>query len=651
MKFSYNWLQSIVIKKLPSPKDLADMITVKFFEVEEIEKLQNDWIIDIDVLPNRAGDCLSHSGIAKEIAIMLNSKIREEKIKVREISKNSRDFVSVKVLDSEKCPRYTARVMTNISIGDSPKWIKERLASCGLQSINNLVDIANYVMLETGQPLHVFDLDKLANKEIIVRNAKKGENITTLDNNKFNLDNSILIIADSKEPLAIAGIKGGKKAEIDLKTKNIVIESANFNRTNIRNTSRNLKLRTDASLRFEHGLDPNMTMTAMERAAQMIQEVCSGQITKGVIDIYPKKIKPKKINLNLIKVEKILGINVKTEEIKKMMSNLGFQIISAKKDGFLVEVPTIRQDITIAEDIIEEIGRIIGYEKIKPELPSLPIRLPQENESFFWKNEIKELLKSAGLIEVYNSSFLSNEQFETYNFPKDELVEIEKPATIDQKYLKPSLIPSLIKNIKYNSKFFEEVEIFEIGNVFSNFKEKEHLGVALKNKTFLDAKSILELVEERMNIKLSLKRGNNELFSQTAEVFLNSDKIGILAANQELSIFEVNFEKMKKLASNKKQYIPIPKFPESSRDLAIIVPKETTYENLVNEINKLKLDILKDIFLFDIYTGDKLPKGSKSIALRLIYRGDRTLTSAEINETHDKIIKSLEKNNNWNVRK
>ncbi|MDD4062692.1 MAG: phenylalanine--tRNA ligase beta subunit-related protein, partial [Candidatus Pacebacteria bacterium] len=251
MKFSYNWIQSIVIKKLPSPKDLADMITLKFFEVEGIEKLKDDWIIDIDVLPNRAGDCLSHSGIAKEIAIMLNSKIREEEIKIRETSKNGKDFVSVKVLDYEKCPRYTARVMTDISVGDSPKWIKERLESCGVQSINSVVDIANYVMLETGQPLHIFDLDKLSNKEIIVRNAKKGESITTLDNNKFNLDNNVLIIADSKEPLAIAGIKGGKKAEIDSKTKNIVIESANFDRTNIRITSRNIKLRTDASLRFE----------------------------------------------------------------------------------------------------------------------------------------------------------------------------------------------------------------------------------------------------------------------------------------------------------------------------------------------------------------------------------------------------------------
>lgn len=649
MKFSYNWLQSIIIKKLPNPKELADIITIRFFEVESVERLKNDWIIDIDVLPNRAGDCLSHIGVAKEIAIILNSKIRKEDLKLREVSRNAKDLVSVEVLDSLNCNRYTARVMINISVAESPKWIKERLESCGIQSINNVVDIANYVMLEMGQPLHIFDLDKLSNKEIVVRMSKAGEKITTLDNNSFVLNKNILLITDNKDPLAIAGIKGGKKAEIDLKTKNIVIESANFNRTSIRKTSAQLKLRTDASLRFEHGLDPNMTSIAIDRTAQMIQEICSGQIAKGIIDIYPNKNKPKKIDLNLTKVQKILGITIKADKIKKIINDLDLKIISSKKDNLLVEVPTIRQDITIAEDIIEEIGRILGYDKIKPELPSLPITLPIKNKDFFWKNEIKELLKSAGLTEVYNSSFLSQEQFETFKYV--DLMEIEKPATIDQQYLKPSLIPNLIKNIEFNSKFFEEIEIFEIGSVFSKSREEEHFAVALKNKTFFDAKSILELVADRMNLKLSFKSTEDNLFDNSAEVFLGSEKIGILGYNSNLSIFEVNFDKMKKLAVNKRQYCPIPKFPESSRDLAIIVPKETTYENIVNEIKKANIQLLEDISLFDIYSDDKLPKESKSIALRLIYRANRTLTSEEVNKMHGKIIERIEKNNNWIVRK
>jgi len=649
MKFSYNWLQSIIIKKLPNPKELADIITIRFFEVESVEKLKDDWIIDIDVLPNRAGDCLSHIGVAKEIAIILNSKIRKEALKLREVSRNAKDLVSVEVLDSLNCNRYTARVMINISVAESPKWIKERLESCGIQSINNVVDIANYVMLEMGQPLHIFDLDKLSNKEIVVRMSKAGEKITTLDNNNFVLNKNILLITDNKDPLAIAGIKGGKKAEIDLKTKNIVIESANFNRTSIRKASAQLKLRTDASLRFEHGLDPNMTNIAIDRTAQMIQEICSGQIAKGIIDIYPNKNKPKKIDLNLTKVQKVLGITIKADKIKKIINDLDLKIISSKKDNLLIEVPTIRQDITIAEDIIEEIGRILGYDKIKSELPSLPITLPIKNKDFFWKNEIKELLKSAGLTEVYNSSFLSQEQFETFKYV--DLIEIEKPATIDQQYLKPSLIPNLIKNIEFNSKFFEEIEIFEIGSVFSKSREEEHFAVALKNKTFFDAKSILELVAGRMNLELSFKLTENNLFDNSAEVFLGSEKIGILGYNSNLSIFEVNFDKMKKLAVNKKQYCPIPKFPESSRDLAIIVPKEITYENIVNEIKKANIRLLEDISLFDIYSDDKLPKESKSMALRLIYRANRTLTSEEVNEMHSKIIKHIEKNNNWIVRK
>jgi len=592
---------------------------------------------------------LSHIGVAKEIAIILNSKIRKEALKLREVSRNAKDLVSVEVLDSLNCNRYTARVMINISVAESPKWIKERLESCGIQSINNVVDIANYVMLEMGQPLHIFDLDKLSNKEIVVRMSKAGEKITTLDNNNFVLNKNILLITDNKDPLAIAGIKGGKKAEIDLKTKNIVIESANFNRTSIRKASAQLKLRTDASLRFEHGLDPNMTNIAIDRTAQMIQEICSGQIAKGIIDIYPNKNKPKKIDLNLTKVQKVLGITIKADKIKKIINDLDLKIISSKKDNLLIEVPTIRQDITIAEDIIEEIGRILGYDKIKSELPSLPITLPIKNKDFFWKNEIKELLKSAGLTEVYNSSFLSQEQFETFKYV--DLIEIEKPATIDQQYLKPSLIPNLIKNIEFNSKFFEEIEIFEIGSVFSKSREEEHFAVALKNKTFFDAKSILELVAGRMNLELSFKLTENNLFDNSAEVFLGSEKIGILGYNSNLSIFEVNFDKMKKLAVNKKQYCPIPKFPESSRDLAIIVPKEITYENIVNEIKKANIRLLEDISLFDIYSDDKLPKESKSMALRLIYRANRTLTSEEVNEMHSKIIKHIEKNNNWIVRK
>jgi len=344
-----------------------------------------------------------------------------------------------------------------------------------------------------------------------------------------------------------------------------------------------------------------------------------------------------------------LGITIKADKIKKIINDLDLKIISSKKDNLLIEVPTIRQDITIAEDIIEEIGRILGYDKIKPELPSLPITLPIKNKDFFWKNEIKELLKSAGLTEVYNSSFLSQEQFETFKYV--DLIEIEKPATIDQQYLKPSLIPNLIKNIEFNSKFFEEIEIFEIGSVFSKSGEEEHFAVALKNKTFFDAKSILELAAGRMNLELSFKPTENNLFDNSAEVFLGSEKIGILGYNSNLSIFEVNFDKMKKLAVDKRQYCPIPKFPESSRDLAIIVPKETTYENIVNEIKKANIQLLEDISLFDIYSDDKLPKESKSIALRLIYRANRTLTSEEVNKMHGKIIERIEKNNNWIVRK
>ena len=258
MLFSYNWLQSLIEKKLPKPKKLAELLTMHSFEVEEVKKRGNDFVLDINVLPNRASDCFSFIGIARECATLLDVQYNNHSVKLVEDKKvKAKNFVSIDVKSKNDCPRYTAGVMIDIKVGPSPKWMQQRLSVCGLRPINNIVDIANYVMLETGQPLHAFDLDKIAEQKIIVRKAKKGENILTLDDQKYNLDKDILLIADKKGPLAIAGIKGGKRAEIDKKTKRIVLESANFNPKTIRSSSKKIKLKTDASWRFEHGIDPN----------------------------------------------------------------------------------------------------------------------------------------------------------------------------------------------------------------------------------------------------------------------------------------------------------------------------------------------------------------------------------------------------------
>jgi len=342
MIFSYNWLQSYFREKLPTPEKLAEILTMHSFENEYIEKKGSDYILSIDVLPDRAGDCFSHNGIAREISVLLNKKITYPKIKTKETLKNS---ISVDIENSDDCLRYTALIIKNVKIEESPKWLKEKLEVCGINSINNIVDITNYVMLETGQPMHVFDYDKISGG-IIIRKAKKGEKISLLGGKEYILDENVLIIADEEAPLAIAGIKGGQKAEITNETKNIVLESANFNHKLISTTARRLNIRTDASLRFEQNIDPNLTSYAIDRAASLI-----GLPSSTKIDVYKKKLKPWNIKINIDEINKTLGIDIPKKEVEKILKNLGFIV----KENMVIEVPTYRQDVTIPENITEEV--------------------------------------------------------------------------------------------------------------------------------------------------------------------------------------------------------------------------------------------------------------------------------------------------------
>ncbi len=297
MKISYNWLQSFFNKKLPVPEKLADLLTFHSFEVEEVKENNDDWILDIDVLPNRSHDCLSHKGIAREISVLLKYpfKLIDYGKKIKESKELASKVVKIEVEDKKMCSRYTSRVVVDVKIDSSPKWIQDRLITCGLKPISNVVDIANYVMLETGQPMHAFDADKIAGNKIVVRKAKKGEKMVSLDNEKYDLDENVLVIADEKGPVCIAGIKGGINPGIDGQTKRIVLEAANFNLRVIRQGSKKINLRTDASWRFENGLDPNLTQEAIDMCTYLIQKIAKGKVLKGLIDIYQDKREAKKL--------------------------------------------------------------------------------------------------------------------------------------------------------------------------------------------------------------------------------------------------------------------------------------------------------------------------------------------------------------------
>jgi len=711
MIFSYNWLQSFFKQKLPKPEKLAEILTMASFEVSKVEKRGNDFILDIDILPNRAPDCFSHLGVARECAALLDYRFKIKDYKLKE-DKNltANNFIKIEVKDKKSCPRYTARVITDIKVGPSPKWLKERLEVCGLQSINNIVDIANYVMLETGQPLHAFDAEKIGGKKIIVRRAKKGEKISALDGKKYELDNNILLIADQKparnasrsdaggEPLAIAGVKGGKKAGIDKNTKTIVLESANFESIIIGKSSKKLNLRTDASLRFEHGIDPNLTESAVNRVVSLIAKFTKGKVAKGLIDFYPKKALPRKIKLDFNYVDSLIGVKISEKEIKNILERLGFKTKKIKARLIEVTVPTFRLDVSLPEDLIEEIARIYGYNNVVPISPIATLIPPVKNLDIFWEDMAKNILKDMGFSEVYNYSFISKKESDVFNFKN--LIEIENPLSSDYQYLRPSLIPNLFKNVAKNKKFSQEIKIFELGKIFALRQghsaepfggeplraveplsrspqgkngEKRMISVVMTGDAFFDAKGVVDVIFNKLGIakvwydefKPTPEESKISCWVQKkcAEIKVNQEEIGFLGEispkileklkiSDKVVVFDLDFEKLSKLASEEHEFRPISSYPAAIQDIAILVPRNVLVEEVLNKIEIAGGGLVRDVDLFDIYEGEELPDGKKNLAFHIIYQAeDRTLSSAEINKIHKKIISALEENPEWQVRK
>lgn len=674
MKFSYNWLKSFFKKKLPKPEKLAEPLTLHFAEVEEIKKEGKDFTLDIDVRPNRAGDCFCHMGIAREIATIFGYKWKIEDCKIIEDKAfNAKDFVSVEIMGRGPCPRYTAKVITNVKIASSPKWMQERLKACGLRPINNIVDIANYVMLETGQPLHAFDVEKLDGKKIVVRFAKKGEKIITLDEEKYDLNDDILVIADSRKPVAIAGIKGGKLPEIDKKTKIVVLESANFNPQVIRRGSRIISLKTDASLRFEHGIDPNLTEIAINRAAFLIQKIAKGKVAKNLIDIYPKKVLPKRTKLDLSYVRSLLGIDIPVGRAINILEDLGFKIKNKTPKVLDVEVPTRRLDVTLPEDLIEEIGRVYGYEKIPAKFPISSLVPPRRNLNIFWEDMAKNILKEAGFSEIYNYSFISENDKNI--FGNKYLIEMENPISADYKYLRPSLIPNLLKNIQKNQKGSEKIKIFELGKIYKNdekIEEKRMLTVMITGDEFYQLKGVVDLLLQKLGIsniwydswKPTPEESKISIWhpKKCAEIKIDNVEIGFLGEIssrildnfklKKVTVFDIDFEKLSQFCSEEHEYRPISRFPAAIRDIAILVPRTISVEEVLNKIDEAGGGLIRDIDLFDIYEGEELPGGKKNLAFHIIYQAEnRTLKTEEIDKIHQKIIKTLEGEPEWQVRK
>ena len=654
MKISYNWLQSFFNKKLPVPEKLADLLTFHSFEVEEVKENNDDWILDIDVLPNRSHDCLSHKGIAREISVLLKYpfKLIDYGKKIKESKELASKVVKIEVEDKKMCSRYTSRVVVDVKIDSSPKWIQDRLITCGLKPISNVVDIANYVMLETGQPMHAFDADKIAGNKIVVRKAKKGEKMVSLDNEKYDLDENVLVIADEKGPVCIAGIKGGINPGIDGQTKRIVLEAANFNLRVIRQGSKKINLRTDASWRFENGLDPNLTQEAIDMCTYLIQKIAKGKVLKGLIDIYQDKREAKKINLDTFKVRSLLGINISDKDIIDILKRLNFKV-KKTKNKLQVTVPTIRLDLSIPEDLIEEIGRIYGFEKIPSQLPNAFLIPSKKREDLIYQNKIKDILTNLGFSEVYNYSLLSNK----------ESIKLANPVSQEQKYLRSSLMTLLIKNIKDNKRYFERVRLFEIGKVFYLDKrqviEKKKLACIIsldekkkESQEFYHLKGVIDSLLNKIGIS-DIWYDDTLGKNRKAEIRVGNDLLGYIEEiESNIAGFEIDFEKIVQLATEERVYAAPSKYPAMVRDISVLVDHGTKVVEVLNLINRVGGFLVRDIDLFDIYKGENIPDSKKNLAFHIVFQSDeRTLVDSEVNQLRDIIITALEKEGGWEVRK
>ena len=706
MKFSYNWLKDYV-PKINSPQQIAADLTMGIFDVENVEQFNHDWLLDIKVLTNRAPDCLSHLGIAREITANGGGEFNEPKIKLKEDkSLKIKDFLSVEVKEPKLCPRYSARVIVDIKVADSPQWLQERLKTCGLRPINNIVDIANYVMLECGQPLHAFDLDKVAQQRIIVRMAKPKEKIITLDEGRAEriLNENILVIADSEYAIGIAGIKGGKGTEIDVKTKRIALEAANFNPVNIRQSSKFLNLRTDASWRFENSPDMNLTVWALERAAQLIAELAGGKVAGGVIDVAAQVQKPWSAAVAHSYIESLLGIKIKPEQVLKIFARLDLPVKQIKKTKDLfyeVRVPTRRADLLNSEDLVEEIGRLFGYQNISSCMPTGELIPALENEQLLYLDETKDILTGLGFSEVYNYSLISEADKNLYGL--NYLAEPNNPLSQEQKYFRPNLAPGLIKNLQANLKYFQgalrrspadALRLFEEGRVISlqdkKIIEQRKIGGLVflpdareKDSAFYELKGVIEILFNELgladvwdddHIQEGLPINWKSILqpSKSAQIKVGQEILGFMGELHPLilsqmeiegrlassstrrsgpAIFEFDFARIVELIDEERIYQAPSKYPAITRDLAVLVEANTKVEDVMNEIENAAGELLEDVNLFDIYEGEDLSAEQKSLAFHLIWQSpERNLSDVEINKLMEKIIKALEEKG-WEVRK
>ncbi|NLB88049.1 MAG: phenylalanine--tRNA ligase subunit beta, partial [Syntrophomonadaceae bacterium] len=658
--------------------ELAHRLTMAGIAIEGVENVDNDVILDLDLTPNR-GDCLGLINLAREVSAITGNELKIPPINIKENDEDISDYVEVEIADTDLCKRYTARVIKNVEIKPSPSWLQEALINSGIRPINNVVDITNYVMLETNQPLHAFDYDLMnKNKKVLVRRAKDGEEIVTLDGTKRVLNNDMLVITDGEAPIALAGVMGGLDSEINDNTVNVLLESAAFAGVNIRKTSRLLGLRSESSMRFEKGVDVNGVIYASNRAAQLIQELAGGEIVKGIADAYPEPVKSAVITLRPERVNYLLGTDISTEQMESYLHSLDFKV-TREGSNLLVEVPTYRPDIELEVDLIEEIARLYGYANIPATLPVGNTTQGGLNSYQKFKEKAVSIL-ARNMHEVINYSFISPTMLDNLLLADDSelrnVVKIANPLSEEQSIMRTLLLPGLLDNISRNlARKNENLSFFEMGTVFFPKEEglpEERLKIAavvcgtsennwLKHKITMDffyLKGILENFLHELglnNIEFVARKKPGYHPGRNAAILCNGVEIGVIGEvhplvlenfeiKDKVSAFELELDEMYKLTTRRVMTESITKYPSVERDIAILVSKDITSSQIVKTIRDNGTDILRDVVVFDVYTGEQVPEGYKSMAFKLkLQPTEKTLTENEINDIVQNILAALEK--------
>ena len=640
-----------------------------------------DTVLDIGVTPNRS-DCLSMIGVAREIAAITGRKLKLPEIAFRESEEDITGITSVRILDPDFCPRYTARVIKHITIKPSPAWIRRRLESVGLRAINNVVDVTNFVMMEYGQPLHAFDFRFLEEGRIVVRKSREGETFVSLDEKERLLRTDTLMICDGVKPVAIAGIMGGLNSEVKGDTTTVLLESAYFDPASIRRSSRWLGMSTDAAFRFERGIDPEGVVRALNRAAQLMADISGGMICRGHIDQYPRKVESAmNIPLRVRRVNHILGTRIAAAKMIRILESLEMTVSGEAGHHYRVTPPTFRVDILREIDLIEEIARLHGYDHIPVSLPAASVLSLEKDRKKILEDRIRHLLNGCGYSEVITYSFISPAAVDHLALEagddRRKLVRIRNPLTDEQAVMRTTLVYSLLETMRKNANAgCFDLKIFEAGRIFLAQKtgelpeEKSRIGGLLTGARydnrwhfkdipadFFDMKGCVEGLLDDLKISgVKFREDRREPFlhpGRSCDVIAGDDRIGFLGevhpdvlARMDLKnrvmVFELDLDLLTGRFSGDLSYKDISKYPSSTRDVAFLVSRDRQAEDMIRFALDINEELLEKVCIFDIYDGKGIPEGMKSLGLRFSYRaGDRTLTDLEIGRVHSGIVKRI----------